>query len=66
MKSLAMPSINHKIILENIAPLLTKETSEVSFLWTNTKNLENYFINLLSIFEFAALESSKRNPEKDP
>lgn len=66
MKSLAMPSINHKIILENTAPLLTKETSEVSFLWTNTKNLENYFINLLSIFEFAALESSKRNPEKDP
>jgi hypothetical protein len=39
MKSLSMPSIGHKVILENVGTLLTKKEEEVSYLWTNPKNL---------------------------
>ena len=61
-----MPSINHKLILQNVFNLLKEEDPNTSFLWTNVKNLENYFMNLISIFEFATLDPAKRESENDP
>lgn len=39
MKSLSMPSVNHKLILENVSNLLKQDNPDTSFLWTNSKNL---------------------------
>jgi len=39
MKSLSMPSVCHKLILENVSNLLKQDNPDTSFLWTNSKNL---------------------------
>lgn len=61
-----IPAINHKTILEDIINLIQGEEPEVSYLWINPKNLEYYFMDLFSIFEYTALEKEAREPEKEP
>lgn len=51
-----IPAINHKTILEDIINLIQSEEPDVSYLWINPTNLEYYFMDLFSIFEYAALE----------